>query len=94
MRRVDKAARISAQLEALYPDVPIPLVHSDSFTLLVAVVLSAQTTDKKVNEVTPTLFRRAPGPAEKSKLPWVSLAKLMMLLNGIYSPNGTKCCLS
>ena len=63
MRRVDKAARISAQLEALYPDVPIPLVHSDSFTLLVAVVLSAQTTDKKVNEVTPTLFRRAPGPA-------------------------------
>ena len=59
----EKAARIHAQLEALYPDPPVPLDHVDPFTLLVAVVLSAQTTDKKVNEVTPALFARAPNPA-------------------------------
>ena len=68
MRRVDKAGRIANQLETLYPNVPIPLNHKDPFTLLVAVVLSAQTTDKKVNEVTPVLFRRAPGPVEMAAL--------------------------
>ena len=68
MRRVDKAERIAVQLEGLYPEVPIPLDHRDPFTLLVAVVLSAQTTDKKVNEVTPALFARAPGPAEMADL--------------------------
>ena len=56
----EKAARIGAQLDELYPDPPIPLDHTDVFTLLVAVLLSAQTTDKKVNQVTPALFRRAP----------------------------------
>jgi endonuclease-3 len=56
-------------LEELYPNPPIPLDHTDAFTLLVAVMLSAQTTDKKVNEVTPALFRQAPGPREMSKLP-------------------------
>ncbi|MCB9682584.1 MAG: endonuclease III [Alphaproteobacteria bacterium] len=60
MRRADKAARIHQQLDALYPVVPIPLDHTDPFTLLVAVALSAQTTDKKVNEVTPALFAEAP----------------------------------
>lgn len=63
MKRSDKAARIQTQLEELYPVVPIPLDHGDSFQLLVAVVLSAQTTDKKVNEVTPSLFAVAPDPA-------------------------------
>lgn len=63
MKRSEKAARIEETLEELYPEVPIPLDHTDPFTLLVAVVLSAQTTDKKVNEVTPALFRRAPTPA-------------------------------
>ncbi|MCO4764318.1 MAG: endonuclease III [Myxococcales bacterium] len=64
MKRADKAAKIAVQLEALYPETPVPLDHSDPFTLLVAVMLSAQTTDKKVNEVTPALFAMAPGPAE------------------------------
>ena len=68
MRRADKALRIAAQLEDLYPEVPIPLDHTDPFTLLVAVVLSAQTTDKKVNEVTPALFQAAPGPAEMAAM--------------------------
>lgn len=60
MQKAEKAARIGAQLDALYPTPDIPLDHVDPFTLLVAVILSAQTTDKKVNEVTPALFARAP----------------------------------
>ncbi len=63
MTRQEKADRIGAQLDELYPSVPIPLDHTDVFTLLVAVLLSAQTTDKKVNQVTPALFRRAPDAA-------------------------------
>ncbi len=62
MRRQEKADRILALLEALYPETPIPLAHCDPFTLLVAVLLSAQTTDKKVNEVTPALFEAAGTP--------------------------------
>lgn len=58
----DKAQRIVDQLEALYPTTPVPLDHSDPFTLLVAVMLSAQTTDKKVNQVTPGLFALAATP--------------------------------
>lgn len=69
MRRTQKAQRIAAQLAALYPETPVPLDHSDPFTLLVAVALSAQTTDRKVNEVTPALFARAPDPAAMAALP-------------------------
>ena len=56
MRRAERADRIGIQLDELYPTTPIPLDHNDPYTLLVAVMLSAQTTDKKVNEVTPALF--------------------------------------
>ena len=62
MTRSEKAGRIGRILDALYPVQPIPLDHDDPYTLLVAVMLSAQTTDKKVNEVTPALFDAAPGP--------------------------------
>jgi endonuclease-3 len=68
MKIAEKASRIHAQLEALYPTTPIPLDHTDPFTLLVAVMLSAQTTDKKVNEVTPALFAEAPNPAAMAAL--------------------------
>ncbi len=68
MRRAEKAERIRHQLDALYPEPPIPLDHQDPFTLLVAVVLSARTTDKKVNEVTPALFAAAPTPAAMAAL--------------------------
>lgn len=68
MRRAEKAERIAAQLAELYPETPIPLDHTDPFTLLVAVLLSAQTTDKKVNEITPALFAAAPDPLALSKL--------------------------
>lgn len=60
MNRQEKADAIGTELDARYPAPPIPLDHVDPFTLLVAVALSAQTTDKKVNEVTPLLFASAP----------------------------------
>ena len=63
-----KAARIGEQLAALYPAPAVPLDHRDAYTFLVAVMLSAQTTDKKVNEVTPALFARAATPAEVAAL--------------------------
>ena len=67
MTRAEKAARIGAILDELYPEQPPPLDHTDAFTLLVAVALSAQTTDKKVNEVTPGLFAAAPDAHAKAK---------------------------
>jgi endonuclease III len=62
MTRADKARRIQAVLDGLYPDAPIPLAHRDPFTLLVAVLLSAQCTDVRVNQVTPRLFANASTP--------------------------------
>jgi endonuclease-3 len=62
LKRAEKAARIGAILDELYPQPPIPLAHRDPFTLLVAVALSAQTTDVQVNKVTPALFARAATP--------------------------------
>ncbi|KAI8477214.1 MAG: hypothetical protein J3K34DRAFT_515886 [Monoraphidium minutum] len=64
-----KAARIGAQLAALFPRPAIPLEHRSHFQLLVAVMLSAQTTDKKVNEVTPELFGAAPDAASMAAMP-------------------------
>ncbi len=69
MKLAEKLARIRETLDRLVPEVPIPLAHQDPFTLLVAVVLSAQTTDKKVNEVTPALFARASTPAALARVP-------------------------
>ena len=63
-----KAGKIMAQLDALYPETPIPLDHQDSYTLLVAVVLSAQCTDERVNQITPLLFARAHTPEAMMQL--------------------------
>ena len=68
LRRAEKAESIGRELDDLYPETPIPLDHSDPYTLLVAVMLSAQTTDKKVNEVTPRLFEIAGNAEEMSSL--------------------------
>jgi endonuclease-3 len=68
LKRAERAAKIGAILDELYPGPPIPLAHSDPFTLLVAVALSAQTTDAQVNKVTPALFARASTPAEMAAL--------------------------
>jgi endonuclease-3 len=60
MKRREKAERIVVMLEELYPETPVPLDHQNDFQLLVAVLMSAQTTDLKVNQVTPALFSKAP----------------------------------
>lgn len=67
--RAEKARKILAILDELYPSPPIPLLHDSPFTLLIAVLLSAQTTDVGVNKVTPALFAAAPTPAAMAKLP-------------------------
>jgi len=69
MRRAERAQRIGQILDELYPETPIPLDHRDPFTLLIAVMLSAQTTDKKVNEVTPALFEAGATPEALAELP-------------------------
>ena len=68
MKRKDKAHKIGLILDRLYPETPIPLDHYSAYTLLVAVMLSAQTTDKKVNQVTPKLFQNADTPEKMDKL--------------------------
>jgi endonuclease-3 len=62
VKKPQRAAIVLDRLADLYPDTPIPLDHRDEFTLLVAVLLSAQCTDKKVNEITPALFEAADAP--------------------------------
>ena len=69
MRRAEKAQRIERMLAEMYPDPPVPLDHASPFQLLVAVLMSAQTTDLKVNEVTPALFERAPDAASMAVMP-------------------------
>ena len=64
MIRQERADFVREYLDNLYPDVPIPLSHSNNYTLLVAVLLSAQCTDERVNKVTPTLFAKADNPQE------------------------------
>ncbi|MBT4070358.1 MAG: endonuclease III [Euryarchaeota archaeon] len=68
MRRSEKAEIITSMLEELYPETPIPLDHNNPFELLVAVLMSAQTTDLKVNEVTPALFAKANNARDMAKL--------------------------
>jgi endonuclease-3 len=68
VKRAERAKKIGEILDRLYPAPPIPLEHRDPFTLLVAVLLSAQTTDAQVNRVTPALFERASTPEAMAKL--------------------------
>jgi endonuclease-3 len=77
MTRAEKAKRISAILDELHPDAGIPLEHEDPFTLLVAVILSAQCTDARVNQVTPALFAAAPTPEAMSALPLARIRGLI-----------------
>lgn len=68
MKKADRVAFIIQKLEELYPVTPIPLDHNDEYTLLVSVLLSAQCTDKRVNEITPFLFAKANNPYDMIKL--------------------------
>jgi len=68
MKKKEAADYVRIELEKLYPETPIPLDHTDSFTLLIAVLLSAQCTDARVNTITPHLFKRANNPFDMIKL--------------------------
>lgn len=68
MKKAERVEFIINKLEELYPETPVPLDHSDVYTLLIAVLLSAQCTDKRVNEVTPFLFAKANNPHDMVKL--------------------------
>ena len=68
LKKTEKAQQIAELLEDLYPDPPIPLQHSSPYTLLLAVLLSAQCTDERVNRVTPQLFRKARTPQQMVRL--------------------------
>jgi endonuclease-3 len=69
MNRAERAALIDRRLAELYPETPVPLDHRDAFTLLIAVLLSAQCTDRRVNQVTPRLFALADNPAAMARVP-------------------------
>jgi len=77
MTKKQRAALIQSELEKLYPEVPIPLDHTDAYTLMVSVALSAQTTDKKVNQVTPDLFAVAGTPQRMAKLEEFQIKELI-----------------
>lgn len=68
MTRKEKAQFVMEELDKLYPSTPVPLDHSDPYTLLIAVLLSAQCTDERVNKITPLLFERANTPQEMIQL--------------------------
>ncbi len=77
MTKQERADYVGKELAKLYPTTPIPLDHTDAYTLLVAVVLSAQCTDKKVNEITPALFAEAGTPA---KMAAMTVARVLALI--------------
>ncbi|SHL31434.1 DNA-(apurinic or apyrimidinic site) lyase /endonuclease III [Chryseobacterium carnipullorum] len=77
MTKKQRAELVQKELEKLYPTVPIPLDHTDPYTLMVAVALSAQTTDKKVNQVTPYLFEVAGTPQRMARLEEFEIKELI-----------------
>jgi endonuclease-3 len=77
MTRLEKARRIREILDVLYPMPEIPLRHADPYTLLIAVVLSAQCSDARVNEVAPKLFALASSPGEMARLPEKDIAAVI-----------------
>ena len=77
MKKSDRAKVIKKVLDKFYPETPIPLNHEDVFTLLIAVLLSAQCTDERVNKITPKLFSVAPDPLSMSKLTTDKIYKII-----------------
>lgn len=77
MKKSDKVQLVIDTLERLFPDPPIPLTHTSSYTLLVAVLLSAQCTDKRVNEITPALFTMADNPMDMAACSVESIQKII-----------------
>ena len=92
MTKAEKVEFIIGELEKLYPNTPIPLQHSNNFTLLIAVLLSAQCTDERVNKVTPALFQLADSAFDMAQLSLEQIADIIrpcgltpMKSKGIYS---------
>jgi endonuclease-3 len=77
MTRTERAALVHQRLEALYPETPIPLDHTDSYTLLIAVLLSAQCTDERVNKITPALFATASTPQAMAEVPVETIREII-----------------
>lgn len=77
MKRSERAQIVSKILNKAYPKTPVPLDHSDAYTLLIAVLLSAQCTDERVNTVTPILFKKASDPKSMSKLTEKQIYKII-----------------
>ena len=77
LTRAARAEFIDRRLAELYPETPVPLAHRDAFTLLIAVLLSAQCTDKRVNEVTPELFAFADTPEKMTKVPVMEIQRVI-----------------
>lgn len=75
--KAERAAFVMETLDRIYPNPQIPLAHRDPYTLLIAVLLSAQSTDKKVNETTPTLFEKATTPEAMAQLPVEAIARII-----------------
>ena len=69
MLKQQRADHVRRRLQELYPETPIPLDHKDAYTLLIAVLLSAQCTDVRVNQVTPALFKLADNPRDMMRVP-------------------------
>jgi len=77
MKKQDRAAIILKNLNIIYPNTPIPLKHRNTFELLIAVLLSAQCTDERVNKITPLLFSKANNPLDMSKLSTDQIYKII-----------------
>jgi len=77
MTKAQRAAHVSQRLNELYPETPIPLDHKDAYTLLVAVLLSAQCTDVRVNQITPALFSLADNPREMMRVPVEEIQRII-----------------
>ena len=77
MTKKEKALYIQTELEKLYPETPVPLDHTDAYTLLIAVLLSAQCTDERVNIITPRLFAKANTP---EKMVLLSVAEIKEII--------------
>lgn len=77
MTKAQRAAHVSQRLNELYPETPIPLDHKDAYTLLVAVLLSAQCTDVRVNQITPALFALADNPRDMMRVPVEEIQRII-----------------
>ena len=77
MKKSERASIVKDILDKFYPDTPVPLSHKDNFTLLIAVLLSAQCTDERVNQITPQLFSVASNPYQMSKIPFDKMFQII-----------------